>query len=181
MNWRQLHKQPTNPKQWRKRKPKYETQRQQKTKVNTAVAHIVKPDKASMTVEYKDEANNSKNSRNPNNVQVCSECGLQSTDWQKKRESDYTLILARGSVLARLRSHWVGSRSPPLPRTRPHWLGWWGLRWEGSLPQGSHCILCLLQTYNNAQSKIQFGSNNPQYPASHHHNHTFVPLSWISN
>lgn len=134
--------------------------------------------KQSMTVEYnKDEANNSKNSRNPNNAQAYSENGLQSTDWQKDRQRDYTLILARGSVLARLHSHWVGSRSLPLPR--PHWLGWWGLRWEGSLPQGSHCILCFLQTYNNAQSKIHVGSNNPQYPTGHQHKHTFVPFSWI--
>lgn len=102
----------------------------------------------------------------------------ESTNWQKDKESDYTLILARGSVLARLRSHWVGSRSPPLPR--PHWLGSWGLRWEGSLPQGSHCILCFLQTYNNVQSKIQVGSNNPQYSAGYHRKYTSVPFCWNS-
>lgn len=103
------------------------------------------------------------------------------TDSKIERQTDYTLILARGSVLARLRSHWVGSQSLPLPRPRSHWLGWWGLRWEGSLPQGSHCILCFLQTYNNAQSKIQVSSSNPQYPADHYHKHTFVPFSWNTN
>lgn len=113
-----------------------------------------------------DEANNSKSSPPPNTVQVSSEYGLQSTDWQKYRQRDYTSILARGSVLANLRSHWVGSQYLPLPRPRPHWLGWWGLRWEGSLPQGSHCFLCFLQTYNNAQTKIQVGSSNPQWPGS---------------